>query len=127
MLPSGQLPASLRRRWLAFEFVGEFLDYRIGENLASDPLHLGFGHFLLNRWVKGEDEVLALANVCHALVIHLFQSSLDGFALGVENRSLESDVDVGFHWLSRIDYTGGPGSIIDMSEDEIGLVACRTR
>ena len=84
-----------------FEAEGVFLDDGVDEDLAGDAVEFGLGGGLVGV-VEREEEVLALADVGDAGVVHAAQSVGDGLALRIEDGTLQRDVDMGFHL--RIDY-----------------------
>ena len=82
----------------SFEAVGELFDDGVGEDFAGDALDFGGGGFFVGEGgVEGEEEVLALADVGYAGVVHAAERLGDGLALGVEDGTLEGDINVGIH------------------------------
>src|SRR5262249_49398026 len=82
---------------LVLEPVRELLDHRVGEHFAGDALDLGLGGRLVHAAIQGELKELALANRAHALVAHLAERAMDGFALRIEDGGLEHDSNVSLH------------------------------
>jgi len=74
-----------------------FLNHRIGQNFPRDAFDLGLRLGLAQVAVQRELEIFPLPNIAEALVAHLFQRALDGFALRVQDTLFERDVDIGFH------------------------------
>ena len=85
-----------------FQFVSKFLDNRIGEHFAGNALHFGFDLVLLEARLQSQEKILALAYVLYSLVVHLLQRALNGLALRIKNRGLESDVNVSLHLWCRL-------------------------
>ena len=85
--------------FLGFYAEGELFDDGVGEDLAGDAFHfeLGLGWIAGERVVEGELEVLSLAHVGDAVVLHAAEGSSDGLALGIENGPLQSDVNMRLH------------------------------
>ena len=65
----------------------ELFDDRVGQHFAGDPLDLGLSLFAREATIKGDFEILPLADALKSLVAHLFQRALDGFTLRIENCS----------------------------------------
>ena len=82
-----------------FEAEGELFDDRVGEDLAGDALDLGLGMGGITGEgvVEGELEVLALADVGDAVVLHAAERAGDGLALSVEHGPLQRDVNMRLH------------------------------
>jgi hypothetical protein len=80
-----------------FDAKGEFFDDWIGEDFASDALDLipGIGGF--KTLVECEEKVFALADIIDATIFHAPESIGDGLALGIEDGSFQSDIDMGLH------------------------------
>jgi len=76
----------------------EFLNHRIGENLASNPLNLGMGRSRIERVGQSNYKIFSLPHVLNTLVLHLPKSAVDGLALRVQNRLLERDIDMSLHF-----------------------------
>src|SRR5437764_10183266 len=96
---------------LIFERVGKLLNHRIREHFAGNALDLCSYCFLLKIRLQRQQKVLALTDVFHAHIIHLFQSALNCFSLGIENRGLEGDVNVCLHRILRRLY-GSPNDTL---------------
>src|SRR5262245_41491788 len=94
-----------------FQREREFFNYRIRKYLARYPLDLSLSLIAANS-IQRQDKILALPNVCYALVIHLLKGTLNGLSLRIQYRLLESDGNVSFHFrrapLSRCSETRGP-------------------
>lgn len=72
-------------------------DYGVGENLPRDAVDLGLRHFGSEPIVQSQREILALPHGGDFAVSDLAQGVLDGLALGIQDRCLEGDVDMGLH------------------------------
>lgn len=88
---SRKLPAS----WLEAE--GKFLDHRVGEDFASNALHLGLLVRCRKAIFKRQQEIFSLPDIGNAFVGHAAKCIGDGFALGIEHRSFQCDVDMCLH------------------------------
>src|SRR5262249_44522597 len=75
----------------------EFFNYRIGQNFAGDALDLRLGFIVGKAPIERQFEILSLAHAFQAFIAHLFQRTLDGFALRVKDSFLQRNVDVGCH------------------------------
>jgi hypothetical protein len=71
-----------------FEGEAKFFDHRIGQYFTSDASNLGFGFGSIQAASQREFEVLPLAHLFQSLVAHFLKSTLDGFALGIQNTLL---------------------------------------
>ena len=67
----------------------KLFDDRVGQHFARDPLDLGLSLFAREATIKGDFEILPLADALKSLVAHLFQRALDGFTLRIENCLLQ--------------------------------------
>ena len=65
--------------------------------LRGQCARLRTGLFARQATIKGEFEILSLADTLQAFVTHLLEGALNGFALWIENTLLQRDVDVGCH------------------------------
>jgi len=86
-------------RGSGFEAEGVFLDYRVGEDFAGDALEflLGRGRVGGEGVFKGEQEVLSLADIGDAVVLHAAERAGDGLALSIEHGPLECDIHMRLH------------------------------
>ncbi len=80
-----------------FDSKGEFFDDWIGEDFTSDALNLVPCISRFKAFVECEEEVLALADIVYATILHAPESIGDGLALGIKDGSFESDIDMGLH------------------------------
>ena len=85
---------------------GIFLNYGIDKHLASDTINLCMGRGLSlcrvvavvqSSGLEGEEEVLALAHIGDADVVHPAQCVRYGLALRIQHSAFERYVDVGLH------------------------------
>ncbi len=63
----------------------KFFDHRVRKNLARYPFHFGLRLVLRDAAIEGDFEILSLAYILQTLVADLFQSAVDGLALGVQH------------------------------------------
>lgn len=82
---------------LAFDAEGKLFDDGVGQNLGGDALDLCFRGFGVDSVFKGEEEILSLADVADAFVLHATECIGDGLALSIEDRSFESYIDMSLH------------------------------
>src|SRR5579872_1219458 len=75
----------------------EFFNDRIGEHFASDALDFGLRLFARKSSVQRQLKIFSLAHTLQALVAHLLERALTGFALGVEDAFLQRYINVGCH------------------------------
>jgi hypothetical protein len=86
-----------------FEAKGIFLDNRVDEDLASNAVYFGFcrgfglGVAALCWRFEGQHEVLSLAYVTDAAIVHTAECVGHSLALGVEYSALQRNINVGFH------------------------------
>src|ERR1700722_763399 len=79
------------------EGEAEFFNDRIGQHFPRDALDLGMSLFAAKSTGERKLEVFSLAHALQPLVAHLVESSLDGFALRIEDSFLQRHVDVSSH------------------------------
>ena len=87
----------LRCLFQRFETESKVFNYRVCEDFAGDALDFGVGGVGREAIFKSQKEIFALADVFHACVLHAAEGIGDGLALGVEDCSLESDIDMSLH------------------------------
>src|SRR5712692_8926371 len=75
----------------------ELFYHRVGQNVAGDAHHFGFGFRPGQAAVERELEILPLADLLQSLISHSLKSTLDGFSLGIQHALLERNVYVSFH------------------------------
>jgi hypothetical protein len=75
----------------------ELFYHRVGQNVAGDAHHFGFGFRPVQAAVERELEILPLADLLQSLISHSLKSTLDGFSLGIQHALLERNVYVSFH------------------------------
>src|ERR1043166_5708614 len=75
-------------RLLIFEGVSELFNDWIGEHVLGNPPHFRFCFGTRKPAVQRQLKILALPNAFQPLVTHLFKSTLDRLALGIENALL---------------------------------------
>ena len=88
-----------KERESGLEAEGVFLDDGVGEDLVGDAFDFlpgccgigGEGVF------ESEQEVLSLADIGDAVVLHAAERAGDGLALGIEHGPLESDIHMRLH------------------------------
>ena len=83
-------------RGLGLEGEGVLLNDGVDEDLAGDAVDLSAGVFTQGG-VEREDEILPLAHIFNAGILHATKRAGDGLALGVENGALQRDIDMGLH------------------------------
>src|SRR6266571_1383647 len=82
---------------LFFNGIPEFLDHRIGQNLARDSPNLALRLGLVQSSGEGQLEKLTLTHILQPVVTHLVERSLDGFALRIQDAPLQRNVYVSLH------------------------------
>jgi len=82
---------------LSLEGKSVLLDYGIGKHFAGNAFDFRLRFLPPDVVVEHELEVLTLAQVINALVAHLLERAVYGFALRVEHTFFQRDVNVGFH------------------------------
>src|SRR5579863_8101065 len=75
----------------------EFFNHWVGQNFAGDAFDLRLRLFARQSPVQRELKIFSLAHALQALVAHLLERALNGFALRIENTLLQRDVNVGCH------------------------------
>ena len=94
---------------LVLDAVGVLLDYGVGEDFGGYALDYGFCRLGGEAFSEGEGEVFALAGALDSGEVHLAECILDGLALRVENRGLQSYVDMSLHFR---DYSSSCGWVV---------------
>jgi len=86
------------RTALFLNAVCEFLDNGIREDFAGDSFDLGTGRIGSEAISQRKSEILALANRGNVRKADLAEGILDGLALWIEDRCLQSDIDMRLHY-----------------------------
>src|SRR5437879_275121 len=82
---------------LFFNGIPEFLNHRIGQNLARNSPNLALGLSFVQPSVEGQLEKLTLAYILQPVITHLVERSLDSLALWIQDAPLQRNVHVGLH------------------------------
>lgn len=90
------------KRWIyleksGFQAVCVLFNHGVDEDFAGDALDFALGFRGSQRSVESEYEILALANVLDATILHLGQRFVDGLSLRIEDGAAEHHVDMGLH------------------------------
>jgi hypothetical protein len=80
-----------------FKAEGKFFDNRIREDFAGDALYLGLMVGFGGAFLKRQEKVFTLPNIGNPFVIRAPERVSDRFALSIEDRSFQSDIDMGLH------------------------------
>jgi len=65
------------------EGAAKFFNDRIGQYFASNALDFSLRFFAAQATIERKLEILSLADFLQALITHLLEGSVDGFALGI--------------------------------------------
>ena len=77
--------------------VGIFFDDWVGQHIACDALDLGAGGLGGRAVGQGKLEIFALANSRNLSKSELAQGIVNGLALRIQDRCLQSDIDMRLH------------------------------
>jgi hypothetical protein len=82
-----------------FEAEGELFNDGVGEDFAGDSLDfkLGLCGVAGERVFEGKQEVLSLANISDARILHAAERASDSLPLSIEHGPLESDIHMRLH------------------------------
>ena len=83
--------------YLLFNAVRELFDDRVGQHFGGDLLDQRFDGGGIQAVGQRDREIFALPDRGYVAVSDLVQGVLDGLALGVQDRSLQRDIDMRLH------------------------------